>query len=209
MIEKEYIKYFSDIYKLNENRLLTLDLFAEKASKNLFLAINESRKITSERFIYAIGIPNVGEEIARALVRCFKNLDKLINAEFSDFDEIKGVKGVGKITAKKIFTKLGNIKRFEIHDYDNPVNYLTTLKIGIGEETANRIMRKFGTLDKLSEAKEEELLNNKITKIDGVGEKIAENIIQYFSDKNNLSTLKKLKGELDKVWKNRKIYQQG
>jgi len=209
LIEKEYIKYFSDIYKLNENRLLTLDLFAEKAAKNLFLAINESRKITSERFIYAIGIPNVGEEIARALVSYFKNLDELINAEFSDFVEIKGVKGVGKITAKKIFTKLGNIKRFEIHDYDNPVNYLTTLKIGIGEETANRIMRKFGTLDKLSEAKEEELLNNKITKIDGVGEKIAENIIQYFSDKNNLSTLKKLKGELDIVWKNSKIYQQG
>ena len=214
LVERQYVEDLSDLYnkyKINEDKLLSLDLFAEKSAKNLISAINKSRNVTSEKFIYAIGISNVGEEIARSIVRHrhFNSLNKLISARFLDFVEMKGIKGVGEITAKKVVAKLKIVNELKIHDYDNPVDFLSNLKIGIGETTAKRIMRKFSTLDNLLKTNESELINKKNIKIEGVGEKIAGNIIQYFSDKNNLSTIQNLEKELQIVWKDNKTYQHG
>ena len=55
---------FSDIYKLNKEQLIQLERFAEKSAENLIDAIEKSKSTTLGKFIYAVGIRNVGESTA-------------------------------------------------------------------------------------------------------------------------------------------------
>jgi len=208
LVERGYVNDLSDIYNLNESKLLTLDLIAEKSANNLISAIEDSRKVTAERFIYAIGIPNVGEELSRSLAKYFESLEKLKNSEYSNFIEIKGIKGIGDKIAKDLVIKL-KTAQLTIHDFDDPINYLANLKLRISENIAKRIINKFGTLDALLKAKEEDLINKMVVKVDGIGEKIASNIIDYFSDKNNQSMVNILEKKLKIVWKSEKSNKKG
>ena len=78
----------SDIYKLKKEDLLSLPRFAEKSAENLIESVEKSKNKNLARFIYALGIPNVGEHIARVLADKFGSLEKLIEAEIEELEEI-------------------------------------------------------------------------------------------------------------------------
>lgn len=97
LFEKLDIKSISELYKLDSEKLLELDKFKEKKVKNLLDAVEKSKDCELYRFIYALGIPNVGVKTAKDLVIRFKSLEGLKNATF---DELVGVSDVGDIVAK-------------------------------------------------------------------------------------------------------------
>lgn len=99
LFEKLDIKSISDLYKLKTEELLTLDKFGEKKAKNLLDAVESSKECELYRFIYALGIPNVGVKTSKDLVNNFKSLDGLKNAKF---DELVSVPEVGDIVANGI-----------------------------------------------------------------------------------------------------------
>ena len=90
----------ADLFKLKEGDVLTLERFAEKSAYNLISAIQSKKKITLSRFIYALGIRNVGEESAQDLAEFFGSLEELKNASL---EELQKVVGVGPVVAKSIF----------------------------------------------------------------------------------------------------------
>lgn len=90
----------SDFYKLKEGDLLSLERFAEKSALNLIESINKSKKVTLNRFIYALGIRQVGEETARDLAENFGSLDKLKQV---NFEELSVIRDVGPVVAKSIY----------------------------------------------------------------------------------------------------------
>jgi DNA ligase (NAD+) len=95
--------------------------FAEKSAGNLIVAISEKKKITLPRFIYALGIRNVGEETARNLVEYFGSLKRLKKASL---EELQKVKDIGPVVAKSVyqwFSKKRNIDFLEKLD-----------KVGVG-----------------------------------------------------------------------------
>ena len=97
LFEKLDIRSIADLYKLNYEELLTLDKFGPKKAQNLLDAVERSKNPELYRFIYALGIPNVGVKTAKDLVNKFKSIEGLKNATF---DELVSVQDVGDIVAK-------------------------------------------------------------------------------------------------------------
>ena len=96
-----FIKRFTDFYKLYEHKkdLTELEGFGDKSINNLLDAIEESKKNSLEKLIFALGIPNVGEKTAKVLAIKYETLDNLINA---DFEELVTIPDIGEIIAKSI-----------------------------------------------------------------------------------------------------------
>ena len=93
------IKDIYEIYDLKYDDLIKLDRFGDKKTKNLLDAIESSKFRDLNRFIYAIGIPNVGERTARELANKFNTFDNLRNA---NVDQLVEIDDIGLITAENI-----------------------------------------------------------------------------------------------------------
>lgn len=93
------IKEIYDLYDLTYGDLINLDRFADKKTRNLLTAIEKSKNTQLSNFIYAIGIPNVGERSAKDLADKFKTLDNLRTA---NIEQLQEVNDIGEITAKEI-----------------------------------------------------------------------------------------------------------
>ncbi len=75
-----FVRMPSDLYALRREDLLSLSLIADKAAGNILDAINKSRQTTFARFLFALGIPSVGETLSAQLAAHFGNLQKLREA---------------------------------------------------------------------------------------------------------------------------------
>lgn len=100
LVEKNLVKSVDDLYRLTLDQLSELERMAEKSAKNTISAINNSKSTTFHRFVYALGIRNVGEHVAKVLEKSFTgNIEIFMktNAEvLEDIDE------VGPIVAETI-----------------------------------------------------------------------------------------------------------
>jgi DNA ligase (NAD+) len=111
--ERELIKSFVDIYKIKEEDIRGLPGFAELSSKKLIEAINKSKDTTLARFLYALGISQVGEYAAKLLAQHFKNLEDLYNVKI---DRLIEIPQIGEKTARAIeqfFNNQENLKAIE------------------------------------------------------------------------------------------------
>jgi len=79
--------------------MANLERMAEKSATNILAAIEKSKTTTLARFIFALGIRNVGEATAKDLARHFGNLDAVVSA---DVDRLQQVPDVGPIVAASI-----------------------------------------------------------------------------------------------------------
>jgi DNA ligase (NAD+) len=98
-VDEGLVKTPADLYRLDAKNLASLERMAEKSAQNVLDAIEKSKSTTLARFIYALGIRNVGEATARDLARHFGKLDPLMHA--SD-DELQQVPDVGPVVARSI-----------------------------------------------------------------------------------------------------------
>lgn len=88
LVKKGLVNDFADIYFLKKEDFLKLELFKDKKTENLLVAIEKSKQQPLSRLIYGLGIRHVGEKAAYVLAQRFKTLDNLIKANFKDFDAI-------------------------------------------------------------------------------------------------------------------------
>lgn len=79
------VKAFHDIYALKQEDFDEVEGFRDKRTGNLLAAIEKSKKTTLARFLYAIGIPNIGKKSAGQLEEEFRTLDAVMNASKEDF----------------------------------------------------------------------------------------------------------------------------
>lgn len=99
LVDANLIRNVADLYKLSFDELMQLDRMGEKSAKNLLASIEKSKDTTIERFIYALGIREVGITSAKNLVRHFKELKTIINA---DIEQLLEVKDIGPVMAENI-----------------------------------------------------------------------------------------------------------
>ncbi|MBL8391750.1 MAG: NAD-dependent DNA ligase LigA, partial [Candidatus Accumulibacter sp.] len=111
LVEHDVVRTPADLYRLGLLALVQLERMAEKSAGNLLLAIERSRQTTLTRFIYALGIRNVGEATARDLARHFGSLDRLLAA---DEAQLLQVPDVGPIVAQSIRQFLGEPHNREV-----------------------------------------------------------------------------------------------
>jgi DNA ligase (NAD+) len=88
LIERNLVKDFADLYRLDLETLAGLDRMAEKSAQNLLSEIGASKKNSLARLVYAIGIPFVGERTAQLLAAHFGSMDKLAAATGEQLMEV-------------------------------------------------------------------------------------------------------------------------
>ncbi|MEK6554034.1 MAG: NAD-dependent DNA ligase LigA [Bdellovibrionota bacterium] len=99
LLNAKLVTRASDLYKLTIKDILSLERKAEKSAQNIIDSIEESKKPTLQRFIYAQGIRFVGEETSRDLANHFKSIDKLLE---TNLDELLQVEGIGPKVAEAV-----------------------------------------------------------------------------------------------------------
>lgn len=104
------VKTAADLYRITKEQLLTLDGFKEKKADNLIKSIEKSKKTTFARFLYAIGIPNVGKKSAEQLAVKFPNLQKLTEASKEDLIKVADFGGIMADSVLKFFADEANKK---------------------------------------------------------------------------------------------------
>lgn len=111
LVDEGLITSPADLYKLTAASLVELERMAPKSANNLLAALERSKRTTLPRFIYALGIQEVGESTANSLAMHFKDIDALRTAEE---ETLQQVADVGPIVA-------GKIARFFAQDVNNRV----------------------------------------------------------------------------------------
>lgn len=99
LYEKLLVKGISDIYSLKREDLLALEGFKEKKADNILKAIEKARLVSLERFIFGLGIRNVGKHIALLLAERFETLENLISA---GREELTKINEIGPLVAESI-----------------------------------------------------------------------------------------------------------
>lgn len=99
LVEKDLIKTPADLFHLSLAELSVLDRMAEKSAQNILEALEKSKDTTLNRFIYALGIRDVGEATALNLAQHFCELEKIIQASI---EELLQVNDVGPVVAENV-----------------------------------------------------------------------------------------------------------
>mgnify|MGYP005757409441 FL=1 len=99
LIDKKGVRNFSDLYRLTAESLSDLDGFGAKKTANLLSAIEKSKRVTLDAFIYAIGIDGIGRVAAKDLAKRFGSMEALKNASA---EELVALENIGEITANNI-----------------------------------------------------------------------------------------------------------
>jgi DNA ligase (NAD+) len=91
LIERGWVDDPSDLYRLTKEQIVQLEGFADRSGQNLLDRIAESRRPELGRFLYALGIPQVGEATADLLAADFGTIAKLRSASEEDLQRVEGV----------------------------------------------------------------------------------------------------------------------
>jgi DNA ligase (NAD+) len=91
VIERGVVEDPSDLYRLTKEQVTELEGFADKSAQNLLDRIAESKRPSLGRFLYALGIPQVGEATAELLATEFGSIEKLRTATEEDLMQVEGV----------------------------------------------------------------------------------------------------------------------
>jgi DNA ligase (NAD+) len=99
LVDEKLIQTSADLYRLRVEDLTPLERMAPKSANNLIEALERSKLTTLPRFIYSLGISEVGESTARSLAQYFDDLDTIMSA---DEESLQQVPDVGPVVAGKI-----------------------------------------------------------------------------------------------------------
>ncbi|ALB67650.1 DNA ligase [Cronobacter dublinensis 1210] len=100
LVEKEYVHTPADLFRLTAGKLTGLDRMGPKSAQNVVNALENAKETTFARFLYALGIREVGEATASGLAAHFGTLEALINASI---DDLQNVPDVGIVVATHVF----------------------------------------------------------------------------------------------------------
>jgi DNA ligase (NAD+) len=105
LIDSGLIDTAADLYQLTEPQISGLERMGQKSARNLLRAIEHSKKTTLPRFIYALGIREVGEATALTLANALKSLEALEN---TNREELQQLPDIGPVVAQKIRAYFNN-----------------------------------------------------------------------------------------------------
>lgn len=167
LVNEKIISNVADLYQLTKDQLISLERMGEKSAKNLLAALEKSKSTTLDRFIYALGIREVGEATARSLAIHFRSLESL---EQASQEELEEVDDVGPIVAAHIYTFFRQAHNQEIIDKLLAAN-IHWPEIETNDQRSQTLKGKnfvlTGTLERLSRQEAKEKLQNLGAKVTG------------------------------------------
>ena len=148
LVSEGLVSSLSDVYRIKKEDLVKLPRFAEKSAENLIGAIEASKKRGLSRFVYGLGIPAVGEHVAKLLANHFGSIGSLMGASEGQLLEIMEI---GPEIAKEVleFFEEGRNKE-EIKKLLELGVKASPIKVKMGKKFEEKIFVFTGTLAKLS-----------------------------------------------------------
>ena len=192
LIDSNLLNQTSDFYRLKKEQLLSLERFAEKSADNLIKSIESSKNTSMARFIYALGIRNVGEATANDLANHFGNLNKIKQASL---DQLIEVRDIGPTVAESIF------KYFNSSESVNEIEQLVSLGIhwqdikldlNKNRELEGQVFVLTGTLPTLKRDEAKALIMNAGGKVSGSVSKNTDYVVAGDEAGSKLEAAKKL-----------------
>jgi DNA ligase (NAD+) len=113
LVDQGLVKDAADLYRLGASRLAQLDRMGEKSADKLAKALERSKETTLARFLFALGIRDVGESTADALAQHFRTLDALRAAAVAEIEEVPDV---GPITAAHVHAFFAEARNAKVID---------------------------------------------------------------------------------------------
>lgn len=110
LLEKGLVHNISDLYLLSVEDIIKLEGFAQKSAQQLIDAIQTSKQISLDRFLYALGIRQVGAHIARVLADHYRSLSKLVESDKERFEKIKEIGPQIARSIQSFFKEESNLK---------------------------------------------------------------------------------------------------
>lgn len=107
------IKDSADLFNLTESDITGLDRHGEKSAENIIKSIQNSKKISLDRFLYALGIRNIGKQTAIDLANNFYTLNKIKSASV---DELMQVDGIAEVVAQSVYDYFHDPKQSQLID---------------------------------------------------------------------------------------------
>jgi DNA ligase (NAD+) len=101
LVEKKLLTSYADLFKLDAETLAGLERLGVKSAANLIQAIENGKRISFARFVYALGIRHVGEHVAALLAAHFTSLEALVSCSK---DDLIAIEGIGPVVAESITT---------------------------------------------------------------------------------------------------------
>ena len=214
LVKSGIVKTPADLYNLQISSLVNLERMADTSASNLIAAIEKSKHTTLGRFIYALGIPNVGETTAKDLAKFFGSLERLMHAYPKTIGYIPNIgpeaaKSISHFFAepynKEVIMQLRRSglswdestggKAVRKKTLDEFLYWLGTKVIEInwngihkfGFKKAKLIADKCGNLDNILSANEGTLLQ-----IEGINQALAREIVHFFKEPYHREVIKQL-----------------
>jgi len=110
LVDNKMVQTVDEIFKLTFQDLVNLERMAEKSAENILNAIESSKQTSFNRFIYALGIRNVGSHLSKVIEKAFNsNIDDFMNATYDQLEEIDEVGPIVAETIIKFWEDTSNI----------------------------------------------------------------------------------------------------
>jgi len=110
-VDEDVIENIADIFTIDEGQIADLERMGKKSAENLIQAINDSKETSLARFLFSLGIREVGEATAAGLSNHFGNLQSIISA---DQESLEKVTDIGPIVASHIVTFFANQSNLDL-----------------------------------------------------------------------------------------------
>lgn len=157
LVDAELIKDPADLFYLTKAQFSGLERMGDKSAENLVNALEQAKNTRFARFLYALGIREVGEATARSLALHFVELDKLIHAKE---DELIEIEDVGPVVAHHIYTFFQQTHNLDVIQrlLEAGVNWPEEKPVYADSELAGKTIVLTGTLENLSRSEAKEKL---------------------------------------------------
>lgn len=157
LVDESLISNAADLFSLSVEQIAALERMGQKSAENLVNALQAAKQTRFARFLYALGIREVGEATARSLSLHFESLDALKQA---DVDALVEIEDVGPIVAKHIVTFFKQAHNLEVIErlLDAGVNWPQEQKQQSDSELAGKTVVLTGTLEQMSRSEAKEKL---------------------------------------------------
>ena len=162
-INRRLIKDVSDLFSLKKEDLISLEGFGEKSADNLIKSIDLSKKTNFQRFIYALGIREVGETTALNLSLYYQDIDSLVRATQ---DELMEINDIGPVAAKFIYEYFSNSNSIQlVQNLILKGVQISSNKLKEDTRVSNKTIVITGSLNSLSRSQLKEELIKKGAKV--------------------------------------------
>jgi DNA ligase (NAD+) len=164
LVDAGMVQNCADIYRLDVAALLNLERMGAKSAANLIASIQKSKATTLPRFLHALGIPGVGEATAQSLASHFQSMDRIVEADKSEIEEVPDI---GPITAEGVaafFADRDN-RRIVQAVIDAGVSFENLVDSTATGKLAGKTFVITGTLDGMSREEATEIIRNEGGKV--------------------------------------------